>query len=766
MTAFPAFARSLLAAAIARAFTPPPDIPIWRWADGDAPPPHDKGVWLQSEDAAEPGPYRSAKTPWTRRLQELGRHPIMWVVDYTDPKKPRWIRSRVTEANAKKSTQSGFTEAILNVIRWFITFRPRNVMYRIDAVDRARKIARRLLRSLKLLDPEIFTDDPDDIKTTEFILRGMELWFIGSFNPGQATQVQAGIVVNDEVEEHAESIGETSTLRDSKYRKKTHTDGLEFNIGKPKLEGGPIHEAWAQGNKEEFHLECPKCHHLQWIGREQEKRETPFAPDLIALDRATGEVLPKSAISNLKSAITWLPRPLPRGETRLISPAVLQYRHCRDLLGEWDKLKIQREVFAECSKCKHKIFELKYDERGHVIGVGVPQSLVAQAATRDDEMLGWLPTAVGTPGIVSQHMNDLLSSDQGSYWGDIILELVDAMKRGPKEIQGVVNNRFGNEFAEQLSKTQEADIRANVAGKTLWFVDSQTEQGSRRDVFENEAQAKLVAASVTDIQGGKVVPIASFCKPYKRGNIPFVPSTLLLGSDVGGNYARWVIAAVLPNKIDAAVIDWGDELDPDAIADIVLNETWPCSADGKRRRIAQGFIDSHAFTTEILRACWHVFTTRRSHILIPTAMIGGTAARGMKTWSYHPVRSYRGRVFNHKSFKQLGYNFREAMNDVAVTCIQRKQRRIWFPVELGKQDKDLTPDERQFITELCNDELVEDKNGRKNWADPPPGPNHYMAALKNCITGLRFLTRMHHLQRDGTSETRPGEIPESEDASS
>jgi hypothetical protein len=100
-----------------------------------------------------------------------------------------------------------------------------------------------------------------------------------------------------------------------------------------------------------------------------------------------------------------------------------------------------------------------------------------------------------------------------------------------------------------------------------------------------------------------------FCKPYKRGNIPFVPSTLLLGSDVGGNYARWVIAAVLPNMIDAAVIDWGDELDPEAIAEIMLNQTWPCSADGKPRRLAYGFIDSHAFTTEILRACWHVFTT-------------------------------------------------------------------------------------------------------------------------------------------------------------
>jgi hypothetical protein len=96
------------------------------------------------------------------------------------------------------------------------------------------------------------------------------------------------------------------------------------------------------------------------------------------------------------------------------------------------------------------------------------------------------------------------------------------------------------------------------------------------------------------------------------------------------------------------------------------------------------------------------------------------------------------------------------MNDVFVTCIQRKQRRLWFPVELGKQDKDLTPDERQFLTELCNDELVEDKNGRKNWADPPPGPNHYGAALKNCITGLRFLTRKHHLAFSGENSTAGG----------
>jgi hypothetical protein len=105
----------------------------------------------------------------------------------------RYVRVPVTEINVQKSSQSGYSEAALNGIRWRATFRPCNVIYAIDSADEARKkIARRLLRSsFKFLDQSIFTGDPDDIKTLEFQLRGMELFFYGSFSSGKFANKQA-----------------------------------------------------------------------------------------------------------------------------------------------------------------------------------------------------------------------------------------------------------------------------------------------------------------------------------------------------------------------------------------------------------------------------------------------------------------------------------------------------------------------------------------------------------------------------------------------
>lgn len=748
-TQFVAFTRSLLAIAIARAFSPPPDVPIWAWADGKAP--GHPGVWLQSEDAAESGPYRSEKTVWTRRIQELPRRPFMWCWSYDEK---RWVRAQITQVNIQKSTQSGFTEAILNVIRWMAHFLTRNVLYAIDTIEEAKKIARRLLRSLKSMHTKsssggaaanrptgsVFTGDPDDIKSTEFILRGMELIFVGSFARGKFANKQAWLTVNDEIEEHDVAVGETSTTRDSFYRGKTHDDGLQFNLGKPKLEGGPINVLFKRGNREEFHIDCPHCGHAQPLTHRSEEYDSPFADQLDYVDRETGEIIGIVGKGKPpKKLHVILPRPLKLGETRKVKTGRFVYDHCRDLMGNWDELKILTEIFFECARCKGKIEEHQKHQ------------LCLEAGDRDPEMLGWLPTAIGAPGIVSQHMSDLLSTDRKSSWGIIIQDLINAKKEGPKELQGVINNRFGNAWAEQLNKTEVSDIRENVAGKTLWMVDYPTDLGFKRDVFIDESQAKVVVAAVT-AAGNIPVLAPSYCKPYKRGHIPFIPTNFLLGSDVGGNYARWVVIAPAPNQVDCAVIDWGDELDPDGIGEIVLNQTWPCLVDGKRRRIGMGFIDVHFRTTDVLKSCWYVFQQSKAHRLIPTAHIGGIAARSTRAWNWQQIQGYRGKQFNHKSFKQLGYNFRDSMNDVFINCIQRKNRRIWFPIELGKEDRQLTPDERQFILELTSDELLEDRNGKKHWADPPPGPNHYGAALRNAITGLRFLTRKHHLQRSESVE--------------
>jgi phage terminase large subunit GpA-like protein len=283
-----AFAQGLLAAAIARAFTPPPDEPIYDWAD--------KNVLLFSEDSAEPGDYRSIKTCWTRRLQELARNPVMWCWDYNQSK---WVKVRVTEIDIQKSTQSGFTEAILNYIRWRASFLPCNVIYLVDSQDQGKKIARRLLRSLKRLDPAIFSGDPDDIKALEFLLRGMEIIFGGSFSGTTTAQKQAPVVISDEIEDQKVPSGtDTSATRNLKYRKKTSTGGVQINLSKPKLEGGPINRLFKRGSQEEFHIACPHCHYLQPIipayqnsCSQTTEIDTPFSDKFQLIDADTGRVV-------------------------------------------------------------------------------------------------------------------------------------------------------------------------------------------------------------------------------------------------------------------------------------------------------------------------------------------------------------------------------------------------------------------------------------------------------------------------------------------
>jgi hypothetical protein len=766
---FPAFVRGMIAAAIMRAFTPPPDKPIFEWAD--------ENVWLYSEDAAEPGQYRSVKTVWTRRLQEIYRKPFMWCWDWTAGK---WRKIRVTEVDCQKSTQSGFTEAILNVIRWLVSFVARNVIYLVDSQDQGKKIARRLLRSLTRLDPGIFSGDPDDIKALEFILRGMEIIFGGSFSGTTTAQKQAPVVVSDEIEEHKLPAGDdTSATRNLKYRKKTSAGGMQFNLGKPKLNGGPIDRLFRRGDQEEFHVACPHCHYLQPVIPAMQKScsentdlDSPFSDRFQIIQVETEQVIAEisalelgqskslrglaSTIEGFNDSANYvaLPLPLPLGQTRKIRTGKLVYKHCRDLLGGWDMMRVLHDTYFECGNCKQRIEEsekhrlaLEACDRFDIVAPDSAPSLTGQS-TLAAPMLGWLPTALGSPGVVSQHMGDMLSLNEESAWGEIARQIIDAKAEGRSELQGVINNIFGNTWREELTQTAHDDIRANVAGKDYYFLDVQTDRGTKREVFDSEAVAQqtrdIILAGGNDC--GAVLP--SFCKPYKRGNIPFQPAALILGSDVGGNYARWVLTAACANLIDAAVIDWGDELGSEDIAQIVLDQTWPCLDDGKRRRISYGFIDSHWDTARVLKSCWHVFQQRRGHILIPVAMIGGAAARGQRVWSYEPIATYRGVHYQNKTFKKLGYNFKEAMNDVFITCIQRKIRRIWYPAELGRPDRDLTSEERQFIEEQCNDRLIEDKHGRKLWQDPPPGPNHYGSALKNAITGLRFLTRKHHLTRD------------------
>lgn len=650
-------------------------MPIWQWAD--------KNVMLQNEDAAEPGAYRSSKTPWTRRLQEIMRRPFMWAWHY---EKQTYVRVPVTEVNVQKSSQSGFSEACLNGIRWAVTYRPRNTIYSIDSADEAKKIARRLLRSFKFLDQSIFTGDPDDLKSLEFKLRGMELLFYGSFSTGKFANKQAPLTISDEVEEHGKFI-----LDDLASRKKTSTGGLQVNLSKPKLKGGPINRAFNDGNQEEFFVPCPHCGQYQFLTFFPEERDVPFAEfkgpdDLLQMDDGH-----------------YMPRPLPLGERRRMKTGRFVFEHCKNLLGQYDRLRVQTDTYYECAACLEPIRD---SHKRWMIDRGI-----------------WLPMELaGSPGIVSQQMSDFYSEDELSSIGKLADEYLRARDSGYERLQGFWNHRAGKPWSEEANATEEKDITRNIAGKTLWFVDGPNSRGQPvRLIFEDAGSAQRQVDSHV-ARGVKSEAIISICPPYRRGTIPWKPRCCVLGSDVGGTYARWIALALHQNLFDLALVDWGEELDPDDIRHIIQTARWKIIGTDLEIPIHLGFQDARYRTRDVYAAA-----LSSQNRLVPCMGIGGAAAKSLKLWSHNQIPSYP------RKLKRLDYNDQRAKDGLYLDRIKRMRRRLWFPCDIEEH-----PD---FIAELCNERQKQDKNGNWFWPDETEGPNHWADCIKDACTGVDFLTR-------------------------
>jgi phage terminase large subunit GpA-like protein len=195
---------NLVAEIVARIFAPRPNETIWQFAE--------RAVFFDAMQAPEPGPYRASKTPWAKRLQELVQNPFH-------------NGHRIRKIVLMKSSQTGFTEAVLNCIRWFVRYSPRNVIYAIDSRDEAGNISDRLTPTLKSLGEDIFTGDDDDEKRFVLKLRHMKIWFFGSFSAGKFANKQAAFNVCDEYEEHGRIAGDTTSLANLESRMKRSREG-------------------------------------------------------------------------------------------------------------------------------------------------------------------------------------------------------------------------------------------------------------------------------------------------------------------------------------------------------------------------------------------------------------------------------------------------------------------------------------------------------------------------------------------------------------
>lgn len=385
----------LLRDAIAACYRDPrPTVSPWRWADDH--------VYLDEKASPRPGPYRSAETPWTRRFQDI----------FIDPD--------FTEALVMKSSRTGFTEAALNVVRYMPEHAPGTVLFCLDSKEEARKVSNdRLATSLRQAAADQMSDDPDDDGTLTKRLLNMTVLLAGSYSAGVFRNKWVRLGVLDEVEVNPEVPGEGATLDLMRSRFVGVGGARLLAMSKPKKFCSTFHKQHAEGTCEIALAPCPHCGTYQEFTFDGQSATTVLHID----NDGTGK--------RITGALLAQPPPLGR----------VEFEHCRDLLGVYDKRALLTKTYYRCvSGCR-------IDETDK-------PRILAQLAREGVHWLRTNPTPF--PGRCSQHISDLLSPYPEVAWGQLALIWTSCADQVARD--HFRNNHLGLPAREQAAVIAESTV--------------------------------------------------------------------------------------------------------------------------------------------------------------------------------------------------------------------------------------------------------------------------------------------------------------------
>ena len=352
------------------AFKGSPKDPVWQWAD--------ENVYFSEKMAAEAAHYDSSLTPWAREWQDIPRD------------------RETHECSIMKSSQSGATEGVLNVIRWMPDHWPGNVGYIINSLTKAKRLSKiRLRETLLECAEDQVSDDPSDASTYHIILKNMEITISGSGSANAFRETWYRLGVLDEPEDHELQGDGTTSYDNIQTRFTTVSDALLYVIGKPQERGGIIHRCYLKGSQEKYLIPCPHCHR---------RIELIF--------------------DNLR------------------------FTHCKDLIGQWDLDRVISETYYQCQLCDGRIEERQ--KRAAVLaGIWVP------TPTAHRERLEGR-TVQAEPGVRSFHISDLYSLFPKVSWGILAKKWLMAYKVAPSI---TAQNAFCTEHLGRPIEPQEMGFR-------------------------------------------------------------------------------------------------------------------------------------------------------------------------------------------------------------------------------------------------------------------------------------------------------------------
>lgn len=235
---------------------------------------------------------------------------------------------------------------------------------------------------------------------------------------------------------------------------------------------------------------------------------------------------------------------------------------------------------------------------------------------------------------------------------------------------------------------------------------------------------------------------------YTRGILPWKPDAIILGGDVGQNYATGTIVAFRrKNNGEAAVIDFFDVTHPKHIL-ALRAKRYHCPEDGKDYAIKIGFVDAKYEKDQVNKACYQsgawLWPAAGISADLSARSISMNHVTGFPEWFKAMVfadRDAKTELYVHRitdwvEWLRTGQHL--ALDDPARH--EPEIGRLWFPADLRKDDDALL----QHTTERLVEVTAKDKgwmpHAAKQFVWKRKGPNHKGDGTKIALRAWRWFT--------------------------
>lgn len=439
----PSSLRDWLLAVVESALRELPDQNVWQHAA--------ENIFLGGHQALVHRFYDPELTPYAKLFQEAatGQFTNIHVDDW-------WIRSLVERGQSVeeffciKSSQSGFTQAAINIIVFVTRFLSGRGLYCIDSKEKAGRLCKlRLLPLLEKLCAGQISGKEDDLGTHWLELTNWVWEMVGSYSSAVFSEKPLTMAMLDDVEYMVTESGKRGFIDGvhvCDHARSRFTTADRHFLGvftKPDLEDSYVIGEARGGSLHSWLVPCPHCNFAQTLEL-------------------------KSLFYN-KAA-------------------------CRDLAGRYDLDAVEQLTTVRCAKCEKEIEE-KWKAPMNAAGFALPKS--KEDRDRDGD-----PPLV--PRRMSFRVNDLVSP--WIKWGQLGRMLIEA-ENNPAKLRFIYTNHGAVPWREKAINLKAEHIRALIAGRKM--KGSDYIHGSRQGVLKpyRRGECPFVPIAVTatsDRQGDKL----------------------------------------------------------------------------------------------------------------------------------------------------------------------------------------------------------------------------------------------------------------------